>query len=232
MNEYEKSIINILNEIHTHNILDAFSDFVEISALAIWNQVASDEDKEKATVEYLQKINLYNKAEQKKHVSMFGELVCSIEEHMERKEVTDTLGKIFSVLGSTSSRTGQFFTPAGEAGLLASMLIDRKYLADEIRKRGFISIKEPSCGGGVLLTAFCQKMIEAGMNPQEQLVIHANDIDRKCVCMTYLQLSLYGIPAVVTHGDALSNQVYGARWYTPAYKMGMWKLRENGVVQW
>ena len=53
MNEYEKSIINILNEIHTHNILDAFSDFVEISALAIRNQVASGEDKEKAAVEYL-----------------------------------------------------------------------------------------------------------------------------------------------------------------------------------
>ena len=233
INKYEKSIVKTLNEIHTHNTLEAFSDFVEISALLIWNHVASGKNKEKAKAEYINKINLYNEAEQETYKKMLGELVSSIKEHVDRREITDILGNIFSKLDLGSSRKGQFFTPASLADLLAGSCLNREHLTDEILKRGFVTLEEPSCGGGGLLTAFCQKMLNEGVNPQEHLVIHASDIDRKCVCMTYLQLSIYGIPAIVTHGDALTNKMYGACWYTPAYKEGMWQLRENGgVIQW
>lgn len=42
--------------------------------------------------------------------------------------------------------------------------------------------------------------------------------------MTYIQLALYGVPAVVIRGDVLTLQEYD-RWYTPAYLLGKWVWR-------
>lgn len=42
--------------------------------------------------------------------------------------------------------------------------------------------------------------------------------------MTYLQLSLLHIPAVVVHGNALSLEEWG-HWYTPAHILGGWRAR-------
>ena len=63
-----------------------------------------------------------------------------------------------------------------------------------------------------------------GINPSEQLVIQASDLDISCVQMTYIQLALYGVPAVVIRGDVLTLQEYD-RWYTPAYLLGKWVWR-------
>lgn len=42
----------------------------------------------------------------------------------------------------------------------------------------------------------------------------AQDIDIRCVWMAYIQLSLYGIPAMVIHGNTLTMEEWD-RWYTP-----------------
>jgi hypothetical protein len=42
--------------------------------------------------------------------------------------------------------------------------------------------------------------------------------------MTYLQLALNYIPAVVTHGNTLTMQTY-SKWYTPAFILGEWPKR-------
>lgn len=42
--------------------------------------------------------------------------------------------------------------------------------------------------------------------------------------MSYLQLSLLHIPAVVIHGNSLSLQVW-SRWHTPAHVLGGWRRR-------
>ena len=44
------------------------------------------------------------------------------------------------------------------------------------------------------------------------------DIDSRCVHMTYVTLSLLGVPAVVRLGDALMMKYHEA-WFTPAYLM-------------
>lgn len=58
------------------------------------------------------------------------------------------------------------------------------------------------------------------------MVVTATDVDIKCVWMTYLQLSLYGIPAVVIHGNSLSMQEH-SRWYTPVYILDGWVWRQT-----
>ena len=50
---------------------------------------------------------------------------------------------------------------------------------------------------------------------QTKMLAVATDIDLKCVHMAYIQLSLYGIPAVVIHGNTLTVEEW-AYWFTPA----------------
>lgn len=53
----------------------------------------------------------------------------------------------------------------------------------------------------------------------------ANDISDVCVYMTYIQLSLYGIPAVVCCGNALTQETR-LKMETPLYFMQYWKFRK------
>lgn len=45
--------------------------------------------------------------------------------------------------------------------------------------------------------------------------VECSDVDLRCVHMTYLQLSLAGVPAIVKHQDALTRKLYSV-WKTPA----------------
>jgi hypothetical protein len=91
----------------------------------------------------------------------------------------------------------------------------------KIPEKGFITLDEPSCGSGSLVLAFAEAMTAKDLNYCEQLVVRATDIDPKCVHMAYIQLSLYGIPAVIIRGETLSLKEY-TRWYTPMYILGNW----------
>ena len=75
-----------------------------------------------------------------------------------------------------------------------------------------------------MVLGFARAMLEAELNYCFQLFVLATDIDIKCVHMTYLQLSLYGIPAAVTHGNALTLEEW-SRWETPVYIMHGWKWK-------
>ncbi len=43
--------------------------------------------------------------------------------------------------------------------------------------------------------------------------------------MTYIQCALYGIPAVVIHGNSLSLEEW-SHWYTPVYIFDGWRFRK------
>lgn len=232
MNVYEQEIIETIESICTHNIYDIFADFVEISALTIKASMERGQSRQNVDDDFKRLITKYSQNEQEKFSKMFGLLVLSLEEHSRRKNVCDTLGGIFSQLKVNNKRTGQFFTPASVAELCARTLWDTESLENEISARGYILLDEPSCGGGVMIMAFCQAMIDAGFNPQTQLLVHGTDMDRRCVCMTYLQLSLYGIPAKICHGNSLTGEIFDT-WFTPAYIADLWRYRrgETGCFQ-
>jgi len=95
-----------------------------------------------------------------------------------------------------------------------------------LEEKGYVSVCEPTCGSGVMITSFCKSMKEAGFNYCNQMVATAIDIDAKCAHMTYLQLSLYGVPAVVIHGNSLTLESW-SRWYTPIYLLNGWIWRDG-----
>lgn len=54
-----------------------------------------------------------------------------------------------------------------------------------------------------------------------------SDIDQRCVHMTYLQLSLIGVPAIVYQRDTLTMKTW-QKWETPAYIMQYLRFKKYG----
>lgn len=75
-----------------------------------------------------------------------------------------------------------------------------------------------------MIIAFTEHMRAIGLNPQKQLHVTAVDIDITAVHMTFVQLSLLGIPAVIVHGDVLRLQEW-SHWRTPFHVTGFWEYR-------
>lgn len=110
-----------------------------------------------------------------------------------------------------NSKVGQFFTPFHISQMTADMAIE------QIEQDGKCILYEPSCGSGGMIIAAAKKIKQEGYDYQRQMEVVAQDIDWRSVYMTYVQLSLLGINAVVCQGDSLSNEVISEenRLYTP-----------------
>lgn len=121
--------------------------------------------------------------------------------------------------------TGQFFTPGNVCEMMGSMACGDE-IQEKVRNKGYITLNEPACGSGAMVIGFCKAMKDRGLNYCSQVVVTAQDIDFKCVAMTYLQLSLYGVPAVVIHGNTLTVDEW-SRWYTPIYVLNGWQRRQR-----
>ena len=133
----------------------------------------------------------------------------------------DLFAGSFTQVRATSRALKQDFTPVDVGKLIGAISVSSNLSLPE---KGFFSLGDHACGSGTLLLAGAQRIADTGYNPAEQLVIQAADLDARCVHMTYLHLSLYGIPAVVVHGNTITLNEYD-RWYTPVYLWRKWIWR-------
>ena len=204
-------------------VYQVFNDFLEMAAISISNQVdfTHREEREKR---YLDLINAYEKKQQALFPEMLAYLVAALEEKTHTTGPEDVLGPIFHELELHNKYKGQFFTPQSISDFMA--LAACSDLHSFIETQSFINMCEPCCGSGVMVTSFAKAVQQAGLNYCTQICVTAEDIDLKCVHMTYLQLALYGIPAVVIHGNSLTLEEW-SRWYTPVYILNDWVWREH-----
>lgn len=193
----KREIIDRINKISQKGFsqYEIFSDWIRCSSLAISNSLQIFHTKlwESREKEYMDTMRRYAEGG---HLfsEMTGLLCMSLEKKME-----DVLGSIYMMSGMGSAATGQFFTPYHLSELCASLILPQ---ADE---NGIYRIQEPSCGGGGMIIAAAKTLRDAGINYQRKMDVVAQDLDWKGVYMTYLQLSLLGIPAVCVQGDTLST---------------------------
>ncbi|MGP2450668.1 N-6 DNA methylase [Pantoea stewartii subsp. indologenes] len=126
----------------------------------------------------------------------------------------DFLGAIFMELELGDGRQGQYFTPYSVQSLMARMLMPG--VEEAVKREGLFTLSEPTCGAGGMVVAVAECMLEAGMNPSEQMFVNCIDIDPVAADMAFIQLSLLGIPAEVITGNTLTMQFSRVR-YTPVY---------------
>jgi type I restriction-modification system DNA methylase subunit len=210
---------------HRHDSWRVFSDFVEMSAVSIAN--ACDQfhpDRDKREARYMEIVKAYTPDELSQFAKMFGMLTQELE-----AGPTDALGEIFMELDLGSKWHGQFFTPYSLCHATAKIVMHD--LDEKIKTQPFITVNEPASGGGAMLIAMAEIMSEKGINYQKCMHVTAQDLDLKAVHMSYVQLSLLGIPGIVIHGNTLLNEQRSI-WHTPMHIMGgwNWKLRKPREV--
>lgn len=125
----------------------------------------------------------------------------------------DYLGEIYMELNGKSKAVGQFFTPYNVSKMMAMITLGEKPNGEKI-----VTLNEPACGSGGMIVAAADVWTEQGFNYTDNALVLANDVDRNCVLMSYLQISFAGMPAVIKHQDTLT-QVTWDRFITPAFAL-------------
>lgn len=227
--DYCKAIIDDIKSIaKKHTIGSVFEDWVKMSAIAISNTIDRNH-REEREAEYMETIRKYSPEEQKLFCEMFAKLTLALDKEVATNGIKDLLGQIFYSLKLHNKYKGQYFTPPDISKLLGSIALNNKQHEEELSKKGYITFMDECVGAGGLVLGFAKAMRDNNLNYQQQLVVYCRDIDIKCVHMTYLQLSLCGIPAVVIHSDTLKNEEW-SRWYTPVYILHGWRFRERSAM--
>jgi type I restriction-modification system DNA methylase subunit len=211
----------IKNLSHKHSTWRVFEDFLGMAAISISNAVDWIHRNEREAM-YMEIVGRY----EKKEVDLFPQMLAHLTEELERhvESPHDVLGEIFHELELHNRYRGQFFTPQNICDMMGMMSIGAGDLG--IAERGFVTVGEPCCGSGAMILGFAKAMMIRGYDYRRQMVVTATDVDIKCVYMCYLQLSLYGIPAVIIHGNSLTMQEY-SRWYTPVYMLDGWVWKQT-----
>lgn len=197
--DYEKFIIDSINMLSgRYTPYQVFTDWITMAAISIQNGctvIHNKVYKEREDI-YLNIINKYKSDEIKTMCDMLGALTEIMEDRF-----GDILGDIYMKSGCGSKNTGQFFTPYHISYLLAKMTYEEKIC--KFKENEMIEINEPSTGGGSSIIAFVQVLKENNINYQKRLHVVAQDLDWNGVYMTYIQLSLLGVKAIVVQGDTL-----------------------------
>lgn len=201
-----------------YHVHDVFRDFCEMAAISVSN-VVDQHQREAREARYMAIVGKYQREEVAQFPRMLGLLTAALE-----FAPSDVLGSVYMQLDLGNKNAGQFFTPYEISRLMAGLTTTSNDIEEKIRLHGFVRMNEPTSGAGGMCIAFAENMREAGINYQQHLHVTAQDIDIAAVHMTYLQLSLLHIPAIVIHGDTLA-MTERSSWFTPAHILGGWSPR-------
>lgn len=199
--DYEKYIIDSITKMSgKYTPYRVFSDWIAMTSMAVQNAVSKTEDKIWTEREklYESTASKYSTEELKNMGDMTGALALILEERF-----GDILGEIYMKSGCGSKNTGQFFTPYHLSYLTAQLAYGSRL--QNFNDNDRIELNEPSTGGGGMIIAVANVMKDYGINYQRKLHVVAQDLDWNGVYMTYVQLSLLGIRAVVVQGDTLAD---------------------------
>lgn len=224
-NAHQGKLVKLIQQAGTrYDAWKVFSDFTLMFACAISTHcdLRTSEEREE---QYRKALRSYDKETQALFPQMCAELVLALDNGATAGHYEDVLGQTFHDLGVENKWKGQFFTPISVSDVMAELSFEG--FDKSVEERGFASICEPACGAGStilgFLNAFRKQYPDRGF---DTFVVHAGDVDERCVHMCYIQLSLCGVAAVVEQRNALSMELTGGIWYTPFYIYRGWEWRE------
>lgn len=197
MNYNEEIIKKIKHMSGKFSTYELFNDWTEMYALSIANLMNIGSDiwnyREK---QYLRIAHKYTKDELENFLILNDLLINALNVCKE-----DVLGYVFTTLQINSKVLGQVFTPPSIGAMMAALTFD----IDKIINDKQIDFYEPACGSGVMIISAANHLYKNGLNYQKILHVIAQDIDLKCIYMTYIQCSLLGIQAEIVHGDSIAS---------------------------
>ncbi|ECA1950208.1 DUF1738 domain-containing protein [Salmonella enterica subsp. enterica serovar Virchow] len=216
-NPHVQRFVTLFNRTAPHeNRWQVFSDFVHMAACSLYNAVHRDEDFE---ADYMRRVKRHSPEDVQNLAHLMSEVVLGLEFCPQ-----DFLGQIFMRLELGNDRNGQFFTPYSVSYMMAQMNLSGGLPVLTSGEREFITVSDPACGAGGMIVAMAEAMLEAGFNPQKQMVAYCVDTDPVAAMMCYIQLSLMGLPAIVAVGNSLTVDIR-RELETPMFVLGRWRNR-------
>lgn len=201
------------------------SDLFECGAIAISNAVDLAQ-KDRREERYLQIIRSYKPDQQKKLAEIFAKVYALLASVVyDNGRFNDNLGELFMRCNLGNKTAGQFFTPYHISEFMARVTIDETLVKEKTADDGILTVNDPCCGGGGMLIAALEVLKSLGVNYARNCFMEANDVDIRCVHMTYLQLALAGVSAIVRHQNTLTRECWSV-WYTPAYLFQYLRFRK------
>lgn len=181
--------------LRTHELFDKFLFCAYAALRQAVHKLQEGEIDAKLEAEYLRAIQEIPSPA--KFSDAMGELVHALEENP-----CDFLGNVYQSIGMADKDfRGQCFTPASICELLARMTLNKV----EPNPHHRLTIQEPCVGGGAMVIAAQKILIEKKYTPLDYF-FWCTDVARSCFHMAYVQLTLLGVPAIITCGDSLWPQ--------------------------
>lgn len=178
---------------------EVFQDFVELAYCAIAKRttVGDTERQDALEARYMKCVGKYSKEQAMTFASMLGCLQMFMSTTFE-----DFLGSIYEDSGFTNERNGQFFTPWE----LCQMMSRTTFGDVKQRNEPVLTVADPCCGSGRLLLSSAEFLKDSGREHTTGMWVSASDLDIVCFQMTFLQLSLSGIPGVVHWENTITRE--------------------------
>lgn len=212
--DYIKEFISKLSNLdRSRSVSTVFNDFLTLSCCSLAQTVYRSDILEQ---KYLNIIKTYTKEQAEEFSKLLAFLILGLEQ-----ESQDFLGQVYMSLNLGSQANGQYFTPYSVCKFMAEINFTE---IESFQNNQLITFSEPCCGSGALIITFAQTLREHNINYQQNLFVEAIDISEMCFKMTYIQLSLLGIPAKVIQGDSLSLKFQQVL-YTPFYFMNGFQVK-------
>ncbi|HBZ8547967.1 TPA: N-6 DNA methylase, partial [Salmonella enterica subsp. houtenae] len=216
-NPHIQEFVSVFNSIAPHeNRWQVFSDFAHMAAAALYNVFHHDPTVE---ADYLRRVKRYSKED----AIRMSRLLDVVTDGLEFSP-TDFLGQLMMTLELGNQNLGQYFTPYSVSYVMARINMADRLPELEEGHGSFITVCDPACGAGGMIVATAEAMLEAGYNPQKQMLAFCTDIDPLAAMLCYIQLTLMHIPAVVSIGNSLTMEMT-REMATPAYRLGLWDLK-------
>lgn len=199
-----------------HDVRSAFDDMLHMWVITIRNSVEPKGDAWSAReAEYLALVSRYDR----KIVDVFAGALGAVALASTRGR-NDHVGQLYQQIGANVKGLGQFFTPYNVSSFMASAAFTRESVEEAIAEKGHVLAQEPSCGAGGMVVAMGEALEALGFEPLNHLRVHAVDLDRTCVDMTYVQSHLQRVPCYVEQANALipdSGREFAYRFPNLAY---------------
>lgn len=220
MDYLKEFTIKLENLDRSKNIATVFKDFLTLCTCAFAQPFYRSDKLEQI---YLDTVKTYTKEQANEFSQMLALLVSALE-----NEFQDFLGKVYMSLKIGSSANGQFFTPYCVSKMMSE--INFIEVEEKLKTNDFITLSDPCCGSSGMIIAFAETMKNNNYNYQKQLFVEVIDIDEMCFMMSYIQLSLYGIPARVMLGDSLAWKFQRVL-YTPFHFISGIQLKLENIKE-
>ncbi len=172
-----------------------FRDFCRIVACSLAMETREDE--------YKEAISGYSAAELEQLALAMARLI----DEMDGNPFSDVLGVYYTEIGAAADRTarGEFYTPQHVAGAMVRMGLD----LEKIRNDGVpVTVMDPCAGSGGMALECARALAPDHV---DLLRITLQDINPVACDMSYINTTLWGIPAEIILGNALMNE-HANRW--------------------